>query len=291
MDPMVPYPSSSRRRLRRLVRHPARLVVAVVGVSAIVLAGCSDGEDAGISEVTVLTAEVVAEHPADTTSFVQGLEVMPDGDLLVSTGLEGRSRIYRTPITGGEPTVSADLDPALFGEGSTRVGDTIWQLTWKNGIAVSRDATTLEETGRVSYEGEGWGLCSNGERLVMSDGSDRLTFRDPSTFAVTGTVDVTLDGAPVDQLNELDCSDGVVWANVWQSDRILRINPTTGEVTGVLDTSSLDLPARERPGADVLNGIAKLPDTGGTAGTSGTDRYLLSGKLWDTMYEVQIGGQ
>lgn len=271
--------------------------MAVVGVSAIVLAGCSDGEDAEIGEATVLTAEVVAEHPADATSFVQGLEVMPDGDLLVSTGLEGRSRIYRTPITGGEPTVSADLDPALFGEGSTRVGDTIWQLTWKNGIAVSRDATTLEETGRVSYEGEGWGLCSNGERLVMSDGSDRLTFRDPSTFAVTGTVDVTLDGAPVDQLNELDCSDGVVWANVWQSDRILRINPTTGEVTGVLDTSSLDLPARERPGADVLNGIAKLPDTGGaadtsdTSGSSGTDRYLLSGKLWDTMYEVQIGGQ
>jgi glutamine cyclotransferase len=113
----------------------------------------------------------------------------------------------------------------------------------------------------------------------MSDGSDRLTFRDPSTFAETGHVDVTLDGKPVDQLNELDCSGGVVWANLWQSDRIVRINTATGTVTGVLD---IDLPAGDRPGADVLNGIAAVPGT--------TDRFYLTGKLWDTLYEVRISG-
>lgn len=283
MGPMALYPSSSRPSLHRLLR----LSATVLSVPPPVLSGCGSGDsgrgNGTTGDAATLAAEVVAEYPADPTSFVQGLEVMPEGDLLVSTGLEGRSRIYRTPVDDASAqavTVSQDLDPALFGEGSTRTGETVWQLSWKAGIAVRRDAATLEETGRVSYDGEGWGLCSNGERLVMSDGSSRLSFRDPSTFAVTGQVDVTLDGEPVDQLNELDCSDGVVWANVWQTDRILRINPATGEVTGVLDTSGLDLPARERPGADVLNGIAKLPGT--------TDRYLLAGKLWDTLYEVRV---
>lgn len=263
------------------------MLAGLLAVPVLVLSGCSagsggGGSDAGASgDVATLTAQVVAEHPADPTSFVQGLEVMPEGDLLVSTGLVGRSRIYRAPVDGGDPTVSVDLDPAFFGEGSTRHGNSIWQLTWKDGVAVKRDAATLAETGRVDYPGEGWGLCSNGERLVMSDGSSTLTFRDPDTFAETGHVDVTLDGAPVDQLNELDCSDGVVWANLWQTDRIVRVNPATGAVTGVLDTDGLDLPARERPGADVLNGIAKVPGT--------TDRFLLTGKLWDTVYEVSVG--
>ncbi len=253
------------------------------------LAGCgsgdggSGGDGGNTGDVASLRAEVVAQYPSDPTSFIQGLEIMPEGDLLVSTGLEGRSRMYRTPLTdasAGAATVSVDLDPRYFGEGSTRHGDRIWQLTWKNGVAVQRDAATLEQTGEASYEGEGWGLCSNGERLVMSDGSGRLTFRDPSTFAVTGDVDVTLDGTSVDELNELDCSDGSVWANIWRDDRILRINPATGAVTGVLDTTDLDLPARDRPGADVLNGIAKVPGT--------SDRFLITGKLWDTVYEVTV---
>lgn len=298
MEPMVLYPSSSPRRSGPLYRGAP--VIAVLSVLA--LAGCSSGgggdtpgsaSGQGAGDAATLTAEVVAEYPSDPTSFVQGLEVMPEGDLLVSTGREGSSRIYRTPLTGAVsvgdgagppgapvPTVSVDLDPEFFGEGSTRHGDTVWQLTWKDGVAVKRDAATLQETGRVQYPGEGWGLCTNGERLVMSDGSSTLTFRDPETFGETGRVEVTLDGEPVTQLNELDCSDGEVWANIWQSDRIVRISQATGEVTGVLDTSGLDLPARDRRGADVLNGIARVPGT--------PDHYLLTGKLWDTVYEVTV---
>jgi glutamine cyclotransferase len=265
----------------------ARAVLCVV-VPAALLVSCSGGGDGGNNsnggeaasspDVAELHGEVIAEHPWNSTSFTQGLEVMPEGDLLVSTGLEGRSRAYRTPVDGGSPTADVRLPDDWFGEGITRHNDTVWQLTWKNGIAARRDATTLAQTGEASYDGEGWGLCSNGERLVMSDGSDRLTFRDPDTLDETGHVDVTLDGSPVDQLNELDCSGGVVWANLWQSDRIVRINPATGSVTGVLD---IHLPAADRPGADVLNGIAAVPGT--------TDRFYLTGKLWDRLYEVRVG--
>lgn len=285
MGPMALYPSSSHRRSRPLSRVLHRALPVVLAVPALVLAGCSSdgsGPDASGTSAEQLTAQVVAEYPSDTSSFVQGLEFMPEGDLLFSTGLEGHSRIYRAPVTGGDPTVSVDLDPGFFGEGSTRHEDTVWQLTWKSGVAVRRDAATLAETGRVDYDGEGWGLCTNGERLVMSDGSSSLTFRDPDTFAETGNVAVTLDGEPVDRLNELDCSGGEVWANVWQTDRIVRVNPATGEVTGVLDTAGLDLPARDHPGADVLNGIAAVPGA--------PDRFLLTGKLWDTVYEVSVGG-
>lgn len=289
-------------------RAVARAVPAVICVGALTLAGCGgdgsgggDGGDAPAvaedSDAEVLTAEVLDEHPFDPTAFTQGLEVMPEGDLLVSTGLNGESRIYRAPVDdASSPTVSADLDDEYFGEGSTRHAGTVWQLTWKAGTAFARDAGTLEVTDEVSYDGEGWGLCSDGDRLVMSDGSDRLSFRDPETFDETGGVDVTLDGEPVDQLNELECTgsaDGpVVWANVWQTDRILRIDPSSGEVTGVLD---VDLPAGDRDGADVLNGIASVDpsDSSSLSGEPGpaADLFYLTGKLWDTLYEVRIAGR
>lgn len=286
MGGMTPRVQSAPRGARTVsILSATMLTVATTG--------CSAAEDGGdpvdaTSAVPVLTAEVTAEHPFDPSSFTQGLEVMPDGDLLVSTGLNGESRIYRAPVDdAASPTVSEDLDERYFGEGATVHGDTVWQLTWKSGVAFARDAETLAVTDEVSYDGEGWGLCSDGDRLVMSDGSPTLTFRDPATFAPTGSVEVTLDGDPVDEINELECTgsgdEKSVWANVWHSDRILRIDPTTGDVTGVVD---LDLPAGDRDGADVLNGIAenRTDRANGADGTS----FLVTGKLWDTLYEVQF---
>lgn len=166
----------------------------------------------------------------------------------------------------------------LFGEGITVTGDRIWQLTWQEGVALERDRETLAELRRVEYSGEGWGLCFDGTRLVMSDGSDRLTFRDPATFAPTGSVEVRAEGSPVEELNELECVDGQVWANVWRSDQIVRIDPASGQVTAVVDASGL-LSPQQRAGTDVLNGIAAVP---------GTDEFLLTGKLWPAVFRVRF---
>lgn len=233
---------------------------------------------------------IVATHPFDASSFTQGLELEDDGTLLVGTGWEGESRIYRTTLDDVE-LASSDLDPAWFGEGITRHGDHIWQLTWKQQTAVKRDAGTLQEIGRASYRGEGWGLCSTGEELIMSDGSDQLRRLDPDTFEELGRVRVTLDGAPARQLNELECVDGDVYANLFLSTDIVRIDmPEAGPlldaaevapvapVTAVIDGAGLPNNARPDPN-HVLNGIAHVP---------GTDRFLLTGKRWPDLYEVEL---
>ncbi|MGH3989982.1 MAG: glutaminyl-peptide cyclotransferase, partial [Pseudonocardiaceae bacterium] len=146
-----------------------------------------------------------------------------------------------------------------------------------SGLAIERDPATLAERRRVTYQGEGWGLCHDGDRLVMSNGSDRLTFRDPVTFAPSGQVVVRLDGEPVRKLNELDCAGGVIWANIFQDDRILRINPSTGAVTGVVDASGLL--GRPPQSTGVLNGIAAIP---------GTDEFLVTGKNWPSLFRVRF---
>ena len=255
-----------------------RTVVALLTSSGLVLGACGSSEP-DTTEQT-LTTTIEATHPWDSTSFTQGLEATEAGDLIVGTGMYNQSRIYRTSVDGQQAN-SHELEGRLFGEGVTVHNDTVWQLTWKAGIAFKRDVNTLEETGRVDYQGEGWGLCSDGSQLVMSDGSGTLTFRNPETFAVTGTVDVTRNGKKTDQLNELDCaSDGSVWANVWQTNEIYKIDVNSGDVIAVADTTGI-LPAADRPGADVLNGIAEIPGSNG-------QRFYITGKYWNELYEVRF---
>ncbi len=238
--------------------------------------GTPDGAPVAVER---LVPRIVDTHPFDSTSFTQGLEVEEDGTLLVSTGRYGESRVYRTTLEG-EELASADIDPTWFGEGITRHGDHVWQLTWKAGVALKRDAATLEEIDRVTYPGEGWGLCSTGEELIMSDGTPQLRRLDPDTFAELGRIDVTLDGTGQRGLNELECvggDGGDIYANVFLSTDILRID-ATGTVTAVIDGAAL--PNNAVPDPDhVLNGIAHLP---------GTDRFLLTGKRWPDLYEVEF---
>jgi glutaminyl-peptide cyclotransferase len=250
---------------------------ALVGALVLVLGGCAAAAPAPPDTVEQLRPTVLAELPHDTSAFTQGLELGPDGALFEGTGLEGRSQLRELDPDTGELRRAVPLPAHLFGEGITVVDDRIWQLTWQDGVALEWDLASFTLLREVPIEGEGWGLCRDGDRLVRSDGTDRLRFHDPATFAETGSVAVTLDGEPVTQLNELECVDGQVWANVWQTDRIVRIDPADGRVTAVVDAAGLLDPGR-RAGADVLNGIASL----------GHGEYLLTGKLWPAMFRVRF---
>ncbi|MDY7101208.1 MAG: glutaminyl-peptide cyclotransferase [Actinomycetota bacterium] len=227
-------------------------------------------------EPVAIGYEVVEERPHDTAAFTQGL-VFDDGELWESTGQYERSELRQLDPVTGEVVRSEPLGDELFGEGLALIDDHFIQLTWQAGRALVWDRATMARVDAHSYEGEGWGLCHDGERLVMSDGSDRLTFRDPTTFEVTGSVAVTVRGAPLNQLNELECIDGEVWANVWQTDHIVRIDPTTGVVTGTLFLGEIR-PDVTLDGA-VLNGIAYDETTG---------HFLVTGKYWPTLFVLEL---
>ena len=275
----------------------ARRRLAVVVLAGALVAACGSGDpekaapavtaerddvgssdpDAGIERLTV---EVLRTVPHRTDAFTQGL-VWSDGTLYESTGLVGRSSLAAIDPHSGEVEDEVAVDPAVFAEGLALVGDELVQLTWQDGIAYRYDASSLELLEQHSYGGEGWGLCHDGERLVMSDGSPELTSRDADSFEETARVTVTRDGQPVEELNELECVADVVYANVWHTDEILAIDATTGEVQAVVDAS----PLRDRldpPVTDsesVLNGIAHDP---------GADTFWLTGKRWPQLFEVRF---
>jgi glutaminyl-peptide cyclotransferase len=200
--------------------------------------------------------------------------------LYEGTGLNGSSELRDVEPTNGLVRRRMALPDSVFGEGITIVGDRIWQLTFRDGFAFERDRATLGELRRVEYRGEGWGVCHDRTRgvLVMSDGTPTLTLRDARTFAPLAAVPVTLDGAPLRSINELECVRGQVWANVWLTDQIVLIDPGTGVVDAVVDAAGL-LSDAEREGADVLNGIAAVPCT---------DTFLVTGKLWPRTFLVRF---
>ena len=239
-------------------------------------AGCATAVPAP-APTPVVRPQVIAELPHDPAAFTQGLE-LADGALYEGTGLAGRSELRELDPRTGAVRRAVRVPDGLFGEGITVVGDRIWQLTWQDGVALEWDRATFTLLRTVPLDGEGWGLCHDGARLVRSDGTDRLRFHDPVTFAETGSVAVTRDGEPLTALNELECVDGRVWANVWRTDEVVRIDPTTGRVTAVVDAAALLPPERRGPTTDVLNGIAAV----------GEDEFLLTGKRWPTTFRVRV---
>ena len=219
---------------------------------------------------------MLASLPHDTTSFTEGLQ--RDGTTLwEGTGLAGMSELRELDPDTGAVVRSAPLPGKLWGEGIAVTGDTIWQLTYQDGVALLWDKATLKVKRQVALTGEGWGLCYDGSRLIQSDGSATLRFRNPTTFAQTGALTVTLDGKPVPQLNELECAGGQVWANVWPTTQLVRINPASGRVTAKVDGGGLLTPEQAQ-GTDVMNGITWL----------GGDEYLVTGKYWPVMLRVRI---
>jgi len=223
-----------------------------------------------------LRPRVSNSFPHDPAAFTQGL-VWNGGELFESTGLRGRSSLRRVNLETGEVLQRASLDSSLFAEGLEKVGDRLIQLTWQANTALVYDATTFERTGSFAYPTEGWGLClDNQNRFVMSDGTSTLYFRDPVTFEEIGSVPVTLNGAPLERLNELECVNGEVYANVWLTNTIVKIDSATGAVVAEIDAAGL-LSEAEAAGADVLNGIAYRPETA---------TFLITGKNWPTLFEV-----
>jgi len=228
-------------------------------------------------EIPVYGYTIVRAYPHDRDAFTQGLQFV-DGVLYEGTGLNGRSSIRKVRIESGEVLQRRELPPEHFGEGITVLGSELFQLTWQSGIAFVYDRNSFTPRRTLMYPGEGWGLTTDASSLIMSDGTDVLRILDPTSFKERRRLRVTSGGRPVDRLNELEYIKGEIFANVWQTDFVVRIDPKTGRVTGWVDFRNLLLP-RERVGVDVLNGMAY---------DAATDRIFVTGKLWPKVFEVKL---
>jgi glutaminyl-peptide cyclotransferase len=234
----------------------------------------------GDSAPARLRPEVLASYPHDPQAFTQGLE-LHDGTLFESTGLLHRSSLREVAIESGAVRRKVDLPPDYFGEGLSWVGGELIQLTWQNGIALRWDPASFTKSGESHYDGEGWGLCFDGQHLVQSDGSARLVFRDPATFAPQRTLLVTENGQPLQRLNELECVGDAIYANIWMTDRIVVISPLSGVVRADINAGNL-LTAEERRALGreaILNGIAH---------DASNNTFLLTGKLWPKLFRVRF---
>ncbi|MFT3723789.1 MAG: glutaminyl-peptide cyclotransferase [Hyphomonadaceae bacterium] len=230
-------------------------------------------------EVPVYGYTVVASYPHDPAAFTEGLQFV-DGAMYESTGMEGTSWVRKVDLATGQVQQQHDVDKQYFGEGIVVLPDKIVSLTWKNQKGFILDRATLKQTGEFTYPGEGWALTTDGSKIYMSDGTAQIRVLDPATLAETGRIDVKMNGRPIDQINELEFIKGEIWANIFQADRIVRIDPATGEVKGVVYLAGLL--TKEDKGAhnvDVLNGIAY--DAAG-------DRIFVTGKYWPKIYEIKL---
>ena len=224
----------------------------------------------------VCNYKVVATYPHDPKAFTQGL-IYDRGDLYESTGLNGQSTIRKVDLETGEVLEVNSLADRYFGEGATIWQDRLIQLTWVSKTGFVYDKETLEEIATFEYPTQGWGLTHNGKELIMSDGSNVLYFLDPDTFEIVRQIEVTENDTPVTKLNELEFIDGEVWANIWTSDRLVRIDPETGSIKGWIDLTGIYEPqAADRQNA-VLNGIAY---------DEKEDRLFVTGKLWSKLFEI-----
>jgi len=237
----------------------------------------TDPSDLDAADPPTWRVEVLDRYPHDPTAFTQGLELIDADTLLESTGLRGRSTIRLVRLADGSITTSVPLETEHFGEGLTVVNDTVVQLTWQAEVAYRWQLPALTPLDPFVYEGEGWGLCEAGERLAMSNGSAQLTWRDPATFEAVESVTVLDQGRPVVALNELECIDDLVIANVWLTDQLVVIR-ADGAVIARIDASALVAENAAADSDDVLNGVADLGD--------GT--LLLGGKRWPTFFRVRL---
>jgi len=221
--------------------------------------------------------EIVRTLPHNQSSFTQGLEVL-DNSIFESSGLYGHSRISEIDSKNGEIIRQTEIDDSYFGEGITVKGQSIIMLTWRAGVALEFDISNLSIIGNYSFEGEGWGVCYDGEHIVTSNGSSELSFRDPENFGIEFIMMVTWDGEPVSNLNELECVGDKIYANIWMEDTILSISSSSGKVD--FYSSPMAITSTEGDGPEeVLNGIAF---------DQNSNSFWITGKNWTQMYLVNF---
>ncbi len=224
------------------------------------------------------TYSVVHAWPHDPAAFTQGL-VFLHGEFLESTGLNGESTLREVELESGRVRQKISVPPEYFGEGLAVIGDRAYQLTWQGHKGFIYDVATLSLKGQFSYDGEGWGLTTDGRWLILSDGTSRIRYLNPTTFQVARTINVTVSGQPLARLNELEWIKGEIFANVWETDEIVRIDPSTGVVRGIVDLYGLLQSSDRRPDTDVLNGIAYDP---------AQQRLFVTGKRWPRIFEIRL---
>ncbi len=230
-------------------------------------------------KIPVQRYKIINIYPHDPKAFTQGL-VYHQGVLYEGTGLEGQSSLRKVELETGKVLQIHRLAAQYFGEGIAIWQDKIIQLTWTSQVGLVYDLATFEQVGEFNYPTEGWGITHDGEKLIMSDGTDTLYFLAPDTFEKIGQVKVKYGNQPVHRLNELEYINGEVFANVWMTDFIVRIAPKTGQIVGVIDLSGLHHASGQKmQGNDVLNGIAYDPEA---------DRLFVTGKLWPNLYEIEL---
>ncbi len=246
-------------------------------VAAALLAGCACGPASQAGGISQYGYEVVHTYPHDPGAFTQGLFYL-NGFLYEGTGLPGESSIRKVRLETGEVLQKRDVPDPYFGEGIIAWKDRLLELTWQAQAGFIYDLGSFAPQGEFRYPGEGWGLTQDGKRIIMSDGSPELRFWDPETLKELGRITVTDEGRPVSDLNELEWVKGEIYANIWQTNRIARIDPKTGKVVGWIDLTGLLSPA-ESQDVDVLNGIAYDAEH---------DRLFVTGKLWPKLFEIKL---
>ena len=227
-----------------------------------------------------LNWSIIKEFPHDPTAFTEGL-LWHDGALYESTGLEGQSKLRRVDLQSGQVLQNIDLPKQLFGEGLALADGKLYQLTWQTKIGFVYDAKTFKPLAKFNYSDEGWGLTFDGTNLIQSDGTDTLFWRDPKNFGAVKTLKVTRDGRPLSNLNELEWINGKVWANVWQTNDIVIIDPKSGKVVAQLDLTGILKDSDKTGQEDVLNGIAY---------DALNKRILITGKNWPKLFWIGVEG-
>ena len=257
---------------RNYIRSAAVALVVVVALSVARFSAQTTAR-----QIPVYGYQVIHIYPHDPAAFTQGL-IFLDGFLYESTGLNNRSSLRKVQLETGKVLQQQQVPGEYFAEGLVNWGPDLLQLTWRSKIGFVYDRATFSVKRRFSYAGEGWGLTKDSARIILSDGSATLRFLDPKTLQQTGSLNVSDRGRPVTELNELEYVSGEIWANIWQTDRIARISPFTGNVGGWIDLKGL-LKPEEKASADVLNGIAYDP---------ATNRIFVTGKLWPKLFEIKL---